>query len=59
MVFSANAIESGPNNFASFQAKAMQINGTNSATGAIRLGSKQSWLMSALGAMIAGIAVLV
>ncbi|KAF7353650.1 Programmed cell death protein 5 [Mycena venus] len=28
MVFSVNAIESGPNNFAAFQAKAIQLNGT-------------------------------
>ncbi|KAF8078061.1 hypothetical protein FPV67DRAFT_1463959 [Lyophyllum atratum] len=31
MVFSSNAIESGPNNFAAFKAKAIQVNGTTSA----------------------------
>ncbi|GLB35063.1 hypothetical protein LshimejAT787_0206280 [Lyophyllum shimeji] len=31
MVFSANAVESGPNNFAAFKAKAMQLNATTSA----------------------------
>jgi hypothetical protein len=30
MVFSVNAIESGPNTFAAFQAKATQLNGTGS-----------------------------
>ena len=29
MVFSANAVESGPKNFAAFQAKAKSLNGTN------------------------------
>ncbi|KAH7927077.1 hypothetical protein BV22DRAFT_1061669 [Leucogyrophana mollusca] len=28
MVFSVNAVESGPNNYAAFQARAMQLNGT-------------------------------
>jgi len=32
MVFSVNAVESGPNNFAAFQAKAIQLNGTASAS---------------------------
>lgn len=32
MVFSANAIESGPNNFAAFQAKAKQLNGTSTSS---------------------------
>lgn len=32
MVFSANAIESGPNNFAAFQALAEQLNGTSTST---------------------------
>ncbi|CCM05051.1 uncharacterized protein FIBRA_07253 [Fibroporia radiculosa] len=32
MVFSVNAVESSPNNFAAFQAKAKQINGTTSDT---------------------------
>ncbi|EIN08042.1 hypothetical protein PUNSTDRAFT_53336 [Punctularia strigosozonata HHB-11173 SS5] len=31
MVFSANAIETGPNNFAAFQAKAKALNGTTSS----------------------------
>jgi hypothetical protein len=30
MVFSANAVETGPNNFEAFQARAEQINGTSS-----------------------------
>lgn len=33
MVFSINAVESGPNNFAAFQALAKQINGTSTASG--------------------------
>lgn len=32
MVFSVNAIESGQNNFAAFQARAKQINGTSTST---------------------------
>lgn len=32
MVFSANAVESGPKNFAAFQALAKQLNGTSSTT---------------------------
>ncbi|KAJ7915492.1 hypothetical protein B0H13DRAFT_2270325 [Mycena leptocephala] len=32
MVFSVNAVESGPNNFGAFQAKAIQLNGTASAS---------------------------
>ncbi|KAJ7243410.1 hypothetical protein B0H12DRAFT_1131014, partial [Mycena haematopus] len=32
MVFSVNAVESGPNNFAAFQALAKQLNGTTNAT---------------------------
>ena len=32
MVFSANAVESGPNNFAAFQALAEKLNGTSSST---------------------------
>ncbi len=32
MVFSVNAIESGPNNFAAFQARAKQLNGTSSTS---------------------------
>ncbi|EMD34426.1 hypothetical protein CERSUDRAFT_117296 [Gelatoporia subvermispora B] len=32
MVFSVNAVEGGPNNFAAFQATAIQLNGTNSTT---------------------------
>ncbi|KAJ7739643.1 hypothetical protein DFH07DRAFT_1064364 [Mycena maculata] len=34
MVFSANAVEDGPNNFEAFQAKAIQLNGTTSASAA-------------------------
>ena len=30
MVFSVNAIDTGPNNFAAFQARAKQLNGTDS-----------------------------
>lgn len=30
MVFSVNAVESGPNNFAAFQSKAKELNGTSS-----------------------------
>ena len=30
MVFSVNSVETGPNNFAAFQARAMQLNGTGS-----------------------------
>jgi hypothetical protein len=32
MVFAVNAVESGPNNFGAFQAKAMQLNGTATST---------------------------
>jgi len=32
MVFAVNAVESGPNNFAAFQAEAMQLNGTASVS---------------------------
>ncbi|TFK46002.1 hypothetical protein OE88DRAFT_1668399 [Heliocybe sulcata] len=32
MVFSANAVESGSNNFAAFQSKAMQLNGTSTGS---------------------------
>ncbi|KIJ63263.1 hypothetical protein HYDPIDRAFT_29525 [Hydnomerulius pinastri MD-312] len=34
MVFAVNAVASGPNNFAAFQALAMQLNGTGSSTSA-------------------------
>jgi len=33
MVFSANAVESGPKNFAAFQALAKQLNGTATTPG--------------------------
>lgn len=33
MVFAANAVDSGPNNFTAFQALAEQLNGTTSASG--------------------------
>ncbi|EJD06125.1 uncharacterized protein FOMMEDRAFT_18308 [Fomitiporia mediterranea MF3/22] len=39
MVFSVNAIESGPNNFAAFKTRAMQINGTSSSSTASGAGS--------------------
>ena len=39
MVFSINAVESGPNNFAAFLALAKQINGTAATTGASGAGS--------------------
>jgi hypothetical protein len=32
MVFSANAVESGPNNFAAFQALAIHINGSSTTS---------------------------
>jgi len=32
MVFSANAVESGPKNFAAFQALAKELNGTTTTT---------------------------
>jgi plastocyanin len=32
MVFSVNAVESGPNNYAAFKAQAIQLNGTSSST---------------------------
>ncbi|KAI0702313.1 Cupredoxin [Cytidiella melzeri] len=32
MVFAVNAVESGPNNFAAYQARAAQLNGTNATT---------------------------
>ncbi|THH10005.1 hypothetical protein EW145_g1624 [Phellinidium pouzarii] len=48
MVFSVNAIESGPNNFAAFQALAMQQNGTSASASSTASGSTSS---SASGAM--------
>ncbi|KAJ7221752.1 hypothetical protein GGX14DRAFT_430959 [Mycena pura] len=39
MVFSVNAVESGPNNFEAFQAKAIQLNGTASSAAASPTGS--------------------
>jgi len=42
MVFAVNAVESGPNNFAAFQAKAMQLNGTGTATSSLPSASSSS-----------------
>ncbi|KAJ7349148.1 hypothetical protein DFH08DRAFT_743009 [Mycena albidolilacea] len=67
MVFSVNAVESGPNNFAAFQAKAIQLNGTAAATsaspsgtgtpsndsnGAILPGRSAAAMMALLGAVV-------
>lgn len=40
MVFSANAVETGPNNFEAFQARAEQINGTGSNSTSSTSGSR-------------------
>ncbi|KAI0094082.1 hypothetical protein BDY19DRAFT_989588 [Irpex rosettiformis] len=56
MVFSVNAVESGPNNFAAFQAKAMQLNGTSSATSSAQSISwrrKQDLLSALAGVVVA------
>lgn len=55
MVFSVNAVESGPNNFGAFQAKAMQLNGTSKAASSAH--HSVSWtgkhsLISVLGAIV-------
>ncbi|KAJ7118741.1 hypothetical protein C8R44DRAFT_878298 [Mycena epipterygia] len=72
MVFSANAVESGPNNFAAFQAKAIQLNGTSSSAsstppsasgqtdasnGATILPVRSAGAMMALAALVVGFAL--
>jgi len=57
MVFSVNAIESGPNNFAAFKAKAMALNGTGSATGSAAGAKPTSGAMINSATHGAGIAV--
>lgn len=42
MVFSVNAVESGPNSFEAFQAKAIQLNGSSATTSSSAPGSKPS-----------------
>lgn len=42
MVFAANSVESGPNNFAAFQALAMKLNGTNTTSTATGTASTAS-----------------
>lgn len=42
MVFSINAVESGPNNFAAFQSLAKQINGTGTSGGSATPSSSQN-----------------
>ncbi len=66
MVFAANAIESGPNNFEAFQARAKQINGTSSnstssttgsgnGAGAVRLSG--TGIVVGLAAVVLGLAL--
>ena len=66
MVFAANAVESGPNNFEAFQALAERINGTSSnstsstagthnGAGAIRLSS--TGIAVGLAAVVLGLAL--
>jgi hypothetical protein len=65
MVFSVKAVESGPNNFAAFQAKAIQLNGTaasapaspsgtpsNDSNGAILPGRSAAAMMALLGVVV-------
>ena len=42
MVFSANAVESGPNNFAAFQAAAKAQNGTSSTASSSAAGASST-----------------
>ena len=66
MVFAANAVESGPNNFEAFQARAEQINGTSSnstssttgksnGAGAVRLSG--TGIVVGLAAAVVGLAL--
>lgn len=57
MVFSVNAIESGPNNFAAFQAKAKQLNGTTSDT-ATTNGTRVTTVGRGAGAVATIIAII-
>ncbi|KAI0345196.1 hypothetical protein BDW22DRAFT_1326168 [Trametopsis cervina] len=55
MVFSVNAVESGANNFATFQARAMQLNGTNTSnTSSANSASAGGKLVTATGLSSAG-----
>ena len=57
MVFSVNAVESGPNNFAAFQAKAKALNGTSTTpTGAASVLTTGAFGL--LGAFVSAILVL-
>jgi len=64
MVFAVNAIESGPNNFDAFKAKAIQLNGTAAATSsgaaatATSGGAKVNSISHGAGIVIAIIAVV-
>ncbi|PAV23312.1 hypothetical protein PNOK_0038000 [Pyrrhoderma noxium] len=51
MVFSVNAIESGQNNFAAFQARAKQINGTSTSTSSGSASSSTDTSGSSSGAL--------
>ena len=66
MVFAANAVESGPNTFEAFQARAEQINGTSSnstssttgsrnGAGAVRLSG--TGIVVGLAAVVVGLAL--
>jgi len=50
MVFSVNAVESGPNNFNAFKAKAIQQNGTASGTSSSATPSSTNGAIGSLGA---------
>ncbi|KAL5533378.1 hypothetical protein ACEPAF_5154 [Sanghuangporus sanghuang] len=55
MVFSANAIESGPNNFAAFKQRAMQLNGTSASSSPTSTASGSSSSSSSAALSIHGL----
>ena len=65
MVFAVNAVESGPNNFGAFQALAIQLNGTASASSSLpsatsssSSGSHASGALGERDSLRVGVAVL-
>ncbi len=61
MVFAANAVESGPNNFEAFQARAEQINGTSSNSTSSTTGNKSgagAVRLSGMGVAMSTVAVV-
>jgi len=59
MVFAANAVESGPNNFETFQARAEQINGTGSSTGSNSTSSTTGGINGAGAIRLSGTGIVV